>query len=190
MKFYKGVLSENLCDELFNLAKTVATSYGGIRIKTPNNPNGEALECWLNYGWEESLVQDSTPVFCIKVPEFLAEYIEEQLESFGVYDRSKYKSFKENHGLGCMLYVWTFNSYIASHHDSDRLSATIYLNREWSYEEGGHFTWQDSETNDWKLFIPKFNNMIVNTGGIAHATTPVKSKTQFRISLQLFFLPR
>lgn len=190
MIFYENVLPENLCDDLFNLAKTIATSPGGVRIKTPEKPEGEALECWLNYGWDESLVGDSTPVFCIKVPEFLADHIQNSLEALGVYDKSRYKSFKENNGLGCMLYVWTFNSYIASHHDSDRLSATIYLNREWSYEEGGHFTWQDPETNDWSLFIPKFNNTIVNTGGIAHATTPVKSKTQFRISLQLFFLPR
>ena len=190
MRFYKDVLPEKLCDELFNLAKTVAFSPGGVRIKTSEHPEGEALECWLNYGWEESLVQDSSPVFCIKVPEFLADYVQKELEMLGVYDQNKYKSFRENNGLGCMLYVWTPNSYIARHHDSNRLTATIYLNREWSYEEGGHFTWLDSETDTWKLSIPEFNNMIVNTGGIAHATTPVKSKTQFRISLQLFFLPR
>lgn len=190
MEIHKNVLPEELCDTIFELAKTVATTPGGVKIRTPENPDGEALECWMNYGWEKSLIKDSTPVFCIKLPKFLATQIQEELQKINIYNPQTHKSFEENNWIGCMAYVWTYNSYISLHHDSERKTATIYLNRTWSYEEGGHFNWYDENSKEWKIVVPEFNTMIVNNGGIPHATTPVKSNSQFRISLQIFFIPR
>ena len=190
MKIVKNAISSSLCDSIRDIALAVATTPGGVVIKDPASMKEESLQCWMNYGWEDSLVIDSTPVFCVKLPKFIITKVQEELHKVGVYDPLTDLSFEENSWLGCMAYVWTYDSYIALHHDSKRKTVTVYLNRDWEYSEGGHFNWYDDGNQEWKMVVPSFNTMITNNGGIPHATTPVKSRKQFRVSLQAFFMPR
>ena len=187
---YENAFSESLCDLIYDIAQRTATTKGGTKVITPDEPNGEPILCWLNYSWEPGIVQDSTPVLCMNLPKHIVRKIDQELERLGVKQKDKHLSFEEQDWNGCMAYVWTYNSYIPVHNDGGKRAATLYLNREWDYSEGGHFNWYDEQSKEWKVIVPKFNSLVVNEGNVPHATTPVKSTRQFRISLQMFFLPR
>lgn len=174
MKKYNNVLSEILADELFNLGNNIVTSkYFGPHLKI-----------WTNYAWDKDIVKDSTAVICIQVPENIAIKIQKDLEDKGIFNPNEHKQLKETGGA--LVYVWTKNSYIPEHTDYAYSKAlTIYLNRSWSYNDGGLFNWQDPKTKEWNSVIPFFNMAMVNDSGLPHGITPVKSD-QFRITAQIF----
>lgn len=177
MKQYKDVFSENLADDLFLLGNNVVTS----KYHGPN------LKIWTNYAWASDIVEDSTAVICIEVPQNLSIRIQNDLEEKNIFNPKEHKQLKDTGGA--LVYVWTKNSYIPQHTDYVYSKAiTVYLNRSWSYNQGGLFNWQDPNTKTWNAVLPSFNMGMINDSGFAHGTTPVKGN-HFRITAQIFLHP-
>lgn len=176
MKIYSNILNPEFAKKLYNF---------GIDIVNGKHQE-ENLTVWTNFAWDKKIVGDSAPVLCIRIPKIMADELQEELYSAGIFDPKT----DEPLYLHALLHIWFKNSYIPSHEDSHVSKAvTIYLNEKWDYNEGGLFQWLDSETNEWRAIVPSFNIGIVNNSGLLHGTTPVKSETQFRITVQTFIKP-
>lgn len=181
MKQYKDALTDALCDQIYDFAVKTITG--------KNVGNDEKVDIWTNYAWEDYLVQQSSAVICMKLPKKITDEITNQLVSKGLMDLSSDIDFYN--GSGCMAFVWTPGSYIGKHSDGpDRKTMTLYLNKEWGIEDGGIFHWYDESLKEWKTIIPKYNSLVVNTGGLFHYTTPTLNKEKFRVSLQIFILKK
>jgi hypothetical protein len=177
----ENAISESLCDEIYSWA---------LRNVLGHNQT-EPVVFWTNLAWERNIVRDSTPVICMKLSNSLRDRVQKELQDLGIIDLEKHLTFEENNNSGCMAYVWTHNSYIAEHSDSHAAKTlTLYLNREWSFGEGGNFNWYDKDSKEWKVIVPKFNTLVENFGGILHSTTPVKSTQQLRVTLQMFIIDK
>ena len=81
-------------------------------------------------------------------------------------------------------------SMLPMHRDSALYSVTIFLNKEWSAEEGGQFVWQDLDTNILHVVQPKFNCGICYKGSMDTQSPfhgmPVNLSQNNRVGLQLF----
>ena len=150
----------------------------------------QPVRMWTNYGWPESIIKDSATVLCFVTPEEFLEEIQLSLTNAGIFDPET-DSPLLNGISSCLIYVWTYNSYIPLHRDGEhRKTMTVYCNESWNYEKGGVFQWFDYENKKWESFIPSCGTLIFNDKDEPHATTPVKVRDQFRISLQVFVLPK
>jgi len=171
MQIYKDLLDEDFADYLYNYAESVMY-----------NTNEDLPRVSSNYEWNEDVRHDSAPVFTIKLKPELREKFKEALKRANLYDESIHQPLEH-----ATLYVWTRESYIPLHSDARYgVAFTVYLNREWDYNDGGMLHWLDPETQEWKAFLPSFNTCAINNKGVDHATTPVKSKDKFRITIQCF----
>ena len=178
MKEYLDVLSDSLADRLYEFGSSIAK--GTYYFSEP-------LKIWTNAAWSEDIVQDSSMVLCIQMPNHFAIEYQNELESKGLFDKTKDKQLVDS--KSAMIYVWSKNSYIPTHNDAVYSKAiTIYLNKNWSYNDGGLFHWQDSESLVWNSISPTYNKAVVNDSGYLHGITPVKSK-EFRITAQTFLVP-
>lgn len=177
MKIYKNVLSPEFAKKLYTFATDIVS---GKHYQ-------EDLAVWTNFAWDKQIVKDSAPVLCIRIPKTTSKKLEEELQRSGIFDPQTDKPLYEH----ALIYVWFKNSYIPCHEDGHASKAvTIYLNENWDYNEGGLFQWLDSETNEWKIIFPNFNTAVVNNSGLPHGITPVKSDTQFRVTVQTFIMPQ
>jgi Rps23 Pro-64 3,4-dihydroxylase Tpa1-like proline 4-hydroxylase len=172
MKQYKSVLTEDFATFLYNFADDTVRS----KRKDP-------VSFYLNKAWDDYIVHDSAPVICIRIPQELVDQFNVQMEQQGIINLQE--DNLPSYGQ-VMLYVWTKNSYIAEHSDSHGKAITIYLNKEWKYNDGGMFNWFDEESQEWKSVLPSFNLAIVNNSKTLHGTSPVKADDKFRITLQCF----
>jgi Rps23 Pro-64 3,4-dihydroxylase Tpa1-like proline 4-hydroxylase len=81
-------------------------------------------------------------------------------------------------------------SMLPMHRDSALYSVTIFLNKEWSAEDGGQFIWQDEDTNILNVIQPKFNCGIFYKGSMdtksPYHGMPVNLSQNTRVGLQLF----
>ncbi len=180
MKQYKDTLSDELCQSAYDFA---------VGVVTGKRTSNEHVDIWTNYAWEEYLIEDSTAVICMKLPKELTDSIQSRLEDLKLFNPDTDASFSD--GSGCMAFVWTKGSYIGKHSDGpDRKTITLYLNKEWSIDDGGVFHWFDNSLKEWKTIVPSYNTAVVNTGGFEHFTTPVKNKKDFRVSIQIFILKK
>jgi len=145
---------------------------------------------WTNFGWPESIIKDSAAVLCYVTPEEFLDEIQRSLPHAGAFDPEK-DSPLMNGNSTCLIYVWTYNSYIPLHRDGEhRKTMTVYCNESWNYEKGGVFQWFDYDNKKWESLVPACGTLIFNDRDEPHATTPVRTRTEFRISLQLFILPK
>jgi hypothetical protein len=146
----------------------------------------EPPRVWTNQAWAKDIVRDSAPVLCMRMPQDMAEYFQNELTLKGIFNPETDKPLFGS----AMLYVWFKESYIPTHADAIYSKAvTLYLNQNWEYNEGGMFHWFDDLSNEWKAILPSFNTAVVNNSGALHAITPVKSNTQFRVTAQTFIVP-
>jgi len=89
----------------------------------------------------------------------------------------------------CMFYRWSNFSYYPAHADAGfAQSASIYLNENYSTNDGGMFLYKDNER--WIGIEPSFNRSVYfdqtnHPEGILHMVTPVTSNRE-RMSIQLF----
>jgi hypothetical protein len=86
-------------------------------------------------------------------------------------------------------YIWQKDSGISWHNDGGRKSAaTLYLNKEWSINDGGLFVWEDLYLdNPLQAYVPKYNSLIVNDDQTRHMVTPVSALSkQNRFTIQMF----
>lgn len=176
MKKYSNVLKPELAKNLYDFALRIAKG----------QHFDENLLVWTNFAWNQDIIRDSAPVLCIRMPKYLADRFQEDLTIAGIFNPTTDKPLY----MDALLYVWFKNSYIPSHADAHASKAvTVYLNESWDYNEGGLFQWLDTTTDEWQIIFPSFNTAVVNTSGLPHGITPVKSETQFRITAQTFIRP-
>lgn len=170
MKQYESVLPDDFADLLYSYA------FSQLVDNNKDRPN-----VYTNHLWDQNLRKNNSLVLYIEPDENLNEKIKYFLNQSGLLDLDSSDSIE------MAINVWTKNSYIPSHSDrSYDKGITIYLNREWSYDDGGLFNWFDKKSGEWKVIVPKFNNAVVNDLGEMHATTPVLTDSQLRITLQCF----
>jgi len=83
-------------------------------------------------------------------------------------------------------YLWDKNAGIALHNDDNYLfGATIYMNRQWSINDGGIFIHQHE--NEYKAIVPEFNTMVLNDRKTYHLVTPVSPFTSnLRMTIQVW----
>lgn len=137
---------------------------------------------WTNLMWDTSLSEQSGLVLCIRPPESIEEEIESLLIRCGVLNLETDERITKT---GTSINVWGHGSFIPSHSDGNYSKAvTVYLNKDWKYNDGGIFHWQSIETKDWYSVTPSFNRAVVNGEGIPHGISPVHTKC--RITLQIF----
>lgn len=86
-------------------------------------------------------------------------------------------------------YLWGQGSSIDLHTDGREKRAfggTIYLTTEWNINDGGMFVWKEHE-DDWRVYVPKFNSMVLNTTFKEHLVTPISLRApDYRFTIQLW----
>lgn len=175
MKEFKDFLPVELAQKYYNFGLDVVSGRSGFN------------RVWTNQAWQENIVKDSAVVVCIALPEILLYELQAILEEKGIFDKNMHKPI--NISKSAMVYVWSKNSYIPMHDDDIYSKAiTVYLNENWSYNDGGMFNWYDPNSKEWKNIEPSFNKAVVNDSGYSHGITPVKS-SHSRITLQVFLNP-
>jgi hypothetical protein len=142
---------------------------------------------WTNQAWNKDIVEDSSVVVCIRLPDEMLNELQLILENKLIFDKSRDMPITSS--KSAMVYVWSKNSYIPAHSDGIyNRAVTVYLNENWEYNDGGMFNWFDPSSQEWKNIEPRFNRAVVNDSGYLHGITPVKSSNN-RITLQVFLNP-
>jgi Rps23 Pro-64 3,4-dihydroxylase Tpa1-like proline 4-hydroxylase len=173
MKYYDNFLPENLAEELYNLGNNVM--FG---------KHNEKVHFWTNYRWDQSIIKDSAAVICIQLPEHFLSIIDDILIKKQLLNEELDVTLTK--GSSASINVWTKNSYIPTHKDgTHRKAITIYLTKDWNYNDGGLFNWKDKNIKEWYTVTPLFNRAVLNDDNHTHGTTPVTSD-RFRITLQIF----
>lgn len=178
MKVIKDIFPESLCQEIgdhtYRLLKGISLT--DEERQTPS---------WTNFQWQDKIRQDTAPVICYSMPVSLRRKVVPLLKASNLFEDETEESLLEKMHL--MMYVWTKGSWINWHNDGHSKQAiTVYLNREWNYNDGGLFVWREPTTQELKITEPLFNTLVYNEGAIDHGTTPVTSSDQLRITLQGF----
>ena len=177
MKMFPNGISQNLCKEISAWAETYI--YG-----KPNHPLGfpNPVKTMTNLAWQDYIIKDSKPVIIYFLPDEIIKKIKEELIEMKLIDAL------DAH-LHAMVYVWTPGSYIPLHEDgfadNDRKVFTVYLNGQWSIEDGGTFNYLDKDDEQWKVLVPKQGLLVYNDNNELHYTT-VSNEGKVRISLQMF----
>lgn len=174
MKQISNAISEQLATDMYSFGMDI------IHGNNMDDPDSK-VNVWTNHQWGSDLVQDSSTMICFFLPDRYLSRLSEELTELGLYDSERDDPVRAN------MYLWTHDSYIPLHKDTDeRTTFTIYLNREWDFQEGGLFQYFNEEKDLWEVVIPQYRSMMLNTTGVPHATTPVKSPRQPRITIQGF----
>jgi hypothetical protein len=172
---YFNILPENFADSLYQLGLDIASQ-----------KCNEKFQIHTNWSWDPGIVEESAPVICIKLDGERLQMVQSILEAKGVYDPETDLPLQE--AGGAMIYLWTNGSYIPSHSDGVYAKAiTIYLNRDWSFNDGGMFNWYEESQNEWKSVLPSFNMGMLNDTLQLHGTSAVTTKNKMRITLQVFY---
>ena len=175
MKEFRDFLPIDLAHRYYKFGSDVVSGRSGLN------------SVWTNQAWDKGIVEDSSVVVCIRLPdEFLPE-LQSVLEDRLIFDKNRDMPLTTSRSA--MVYVWSRDSYIPVHSDGIYSRAvTVYLNENWEYNDGGMFNWFDPASEEWKNIEPRFNRAVVNDSGYLHGITPVKSSSN-RITLQVFLSP-
>lgn len=172
---YFNVLPEPFADSLYQL---------GIDILEGRSK--EKFNFWTNKTWNPGIVEESAPVICFNLDGDRLNLIQSILEEKNIYDPQTDLPLTE--AGGAMIYLWTKGSYIPSHNDGSYSKAiTIYLNRDWLFNDGGMFNWYEESQNEWKAVLPSFNMGMLNNTLQLHGTSMVTSRDKTRVTLQVFY---
>lgn len=175
MKQINNFLPIELTEKYYNFGLDVISGKGGSN------------EVWTNQAWDETIIKDSAPVVCVKLPDILLDELQQILIDKNIFNSQQ--DIPINISKSAMIYIWFKNSYIPLHTDGIYSKAiTVYLNKNWQYDDGGMFNWFDETSNEWKNITPNFNKAVINDLGYQHGITPVKSSIP-RITLQAFLNP-
>jgi hypothetical protein len=177
MKTFANGISSDLCKYIYAWAETYI--YGKAHFHPLGYP--EPVQTTTNLSWDETIIKDSKPVIVYFLPNKITTQIKQEL-----LDLKLINSLEEN--LSAMVFVWTPGSYIPIHQDNsetDRKVFTVYLNDDWSIEDGGLFHYLDKDENIWKSVVPEQGLLVYNDNNEKHYTT-VTHEGKIRISLQMF----
>jgi hypothetical protein len=170
-----NVLPENFADSLYQLGEDV------LKGKCD-----EKFKFWTNKMWSSDIVEESAPVICFNLEGDRLNMVQSILEEKGIYNPKTDLPLQKNNGAS--IYIWTNGSYIPSHNDGIYSKGiTIYLNRDWSFNDGGMFNWYEKSQNEWKAVLPSFNMAMLNDKLQLHGTSAVTTKNKARITLQIFY---
>ena len=177
MKMFPNGISLNLCKEICEWAETYIYGKPGHPLGFPN-----PVTTMTNLAWPDSIIKDSKPVIIYMLPNEFIEKIKKEL--------AEIKLINGLDGyLHPMVYVWTPGSYIPLHEDgfadNDRKVFTVYLNEQWSIENGGTFNYLDKNDEQWKVLVPQQGLLVYNDNNELHYTT-VSNEGRIRISIQMF----
>lgn len=165
MKYYEDVLSKQLLDRIqFDFRKRVSKY------------------AWSsNIPWQQELKFGVSGI-CIqsRVGKELYDDILKEIKHF----------LPEALEYTLMYNIWPPNSGIAMHDDDNKVfGATIYLNEEWSVNDGGIFLFKNSENkeSEWNAIVPRKNTMVVNDENEIHLVTQVSPLSEdMRITIQVW----
>jgi len=146
--------------------------------------------------WPESIqIGISGSCLVTKADENIKNQILEQIQSYFP---------KTSDDFSVMFYIWQPCSGMSKHLDSAyKFAATIYLNPYWNIEWGGNFLyynktnidWNTPENeymydhDNWKLIVPEYRTMVINTDKMLHMVTPISSFVpELRYTIQIFAL--
>lgn len=100
---------------------------------------------------------------------------------------NRYLPELDTRGVTVQHCFWGENSGLNPHRDSRyRWAATVYLNREWQAEWGGHLCWVDSEAREIG-YVPVYNTVVVSDQRELHWVTPIVGGS-IRRTLQIWAL--
>jgi hypothetical protein len=172
---YFNILPENFAKSLYQLGADVL-----------EGKCQEKFKFWTNKMWDPDIVEESAPVVCFNLDGDRLNMVQSILEAKGVYNPETDLPLQE--AGGAMIYLWTKGSYIPVHSDGTYAKAmTIYLNEDWSFNDGGMFNWYEQSQNEWKAVLPSFNMGMLNDTLQLHGTSMVTSRDKTRITLQVFY---
>lgn len=165
MKIYKNVLSEetlNIIDSDIDKSKYDFSWSSGNLIN-----------------WEESITRNITGTVVYKpVPNDIEFLIKEELANI----------LPESNDLHLKYNIWHPNSGISWHNDALYIYGfTLYLNMDWDINWGGLFMWEDIATDEYKMFPPEYNTLILNENREYHAVSIISpTATNYRLTIQGF----
>ena len=161
IKVKKNLLDETLITDISHYVKDKLYNYDAV---------------WtIGHSWQQELIiEGSNPVNMLAVPDF-----DDTLKNAYIdYDPSfKDRKFQFN------IMFWNRLSAINWHNDSNYISSTIYLNKEWDTLDGGLFLYR--QANNLLAIEPEFNKMIIDYDKTFHAVSMVSPWTkETRVTLQ------
>ena len=122
--------------------------------------------------WDNSIKLNTSPISILELPDEFTAPIQ--------------KKFKA-HISRPMFYLSAASSYISWHNDGDYdFTATIYLNEKWDINFGGLFLYGDTKKNMIHGVPPRFNQCIINHGGVPHSISITTPEAPWRYTLQIF----
>jgi len=122
--------------------------------------------------WENNIKRLSSPVSILELPDEFALPVKEKFKS---------KTIRP------MFYLNAAGSYIGWHTDAGHeFTATIYLNEKWNIDHGGLFLYGDTKKNIIHGIPPRFNQCIINHGGVPHSISITTPEAPWRYTLQIF----
>ena len=178
MKIIKDALDLDFCSEVGNYIFQVL-------IGKDLTEEMSSIETWTNYQWERELRQESALVICYKLPQRFKERVTPRFKELGLFPNETIQSLNEK--LHLMSYVWSKGAWINWHDDGKAKAAvTVYLNQNWSPNDGGFFMYVDEKNQERKVVDPAYNTLVYGDSNEMHGTSPVTSASEIRITLQGF----
>jgi hypothetical protein len=165
MKIYQNVLSE----------KTLDIIHDDIEMRKYES-------CWSSGNliiWDETITRNITgTVIFKKISDEISSIITEELKLIIPADRKLYLNYN----------LWYPNSGISWHNDGGyKYGFTLYLNRNWDLNWGGLFMWEDYSSNEYKMFPPEYNTLILNDNREYHAVSIISPTVNcYRLTIQGF----
>lgn len=172
-------LPPSLADRLSKYVQSVfemGSGLGGFNHQFATNTN-----------WPLQLTVD-------QIPDFILIHILQQSNEEGILLNSEIdkvvNDFLSDYPAkivhGSYVQYFTPQSQIGWHPDvspDNRIGAfTLYLNRTWKHEYGGHFLYVD-DNGEQQMVLPKFNRAVITRSGVMHKVMPIVGR-HMRKSLQ------
>ena len=178
MKVIKNALSEDLCLYSLNEIK-----------KLKNSPVWQSSTVFWSEGIRECI---SGSCIVTSTSDEIKKMVLDQIQNYLPSTASD---------ISVMFYIWQPYSAISKHTDPGyKFAATIYLNEIWDIDWGGTFLyynkkidWEHSEEeymtdhNNWKVVVPEFGTMVLNTDETLHMVTPLSPLSpELRYTIQIW----
>ena len=148
-------------DQFFNDAVLAKADQ---RIKDPGRG-------WTNLSWNPRLRDNSALIWITVFPEIKLDVIEPFLRA-GMHIQSLDR-------LSVQFCIWYRGSSINWHNDYKYMwASTIYLNSHWRTEDGGLFMFQDQNSAEYEVVVPRRNRCVINDGHEHHHVTQISMNAQ------------
>ena len=165
MKIYQNVLSEKTLDIIHDDIERSKYEF-----------------CWSSgnlINWEEPVIRNITgTVVYTLVSDKITSIIKKELIDI----------IPDGGNLELKYNIWHPNSGISWHNDGKyRYGFTLYLNQTWDIDWGGVFMWEDNLSDEYKMFPPEYNCLVLNDSKEYHAVSIISPTANcYRLTIQGF----